>query len=63
MVRFSWFMLGLASGLLVAAGISFTFHGVLGLYYLIAGGISASIAVGVTLRGATPAKPGAGSRT
>ena len=54
MVRVSWFMLGLATGFLVTAAISFTFHGLFGFYYLIAGGLSASAAVAVTLWRAKP---------
>lgn len=57
LVRFSWFMLGLATGFLVSAGISFAFHGLFGFYYLIVGGASAFAAVAVTLRDSRPARP------
>lgn len=56
-VRFSWFMVGLAVGLLVAATVSFAFQGRFGLYYLIAGGLSACSSFLVALRTAKRPDP------
>jgi hypothetical protein len=52
---FSSFMLGLAAGFLITATMSFAFHGLFGLYYLIAAGISAGVSVLVTLGAANRA--------
>jgi hypothetical protein len=45
-------MLGVATGFLVCAIMSFTFNGLFGTYYLAVGGISAGASVVVTLMGA-----------
>lgn len=44
-------MLGLAAGFLVAAAMSFTFHGLFGFYYLLLGGACAFASFVVAMMG------------
>ncbi|MHB1261438.1 MAG: hypothetical protein ACYC2H_06950 [Thermoplasmatota archaeon] len=49
---FASYMLGLATGFLVCAIVSFSFSGLFGTYYLAIGSVSAGASVVVTLMGA-----------